>query len=207
MALTNASVRSGVGDGGSTRQVELTGASLVLPEAFSMSLSLAYCQCVTRTAPKKTSVLTVKNIVYTKKRVPPIVQIVVSLICNKKFIKMASQPSQEVQLLLAAERRATEKVSEARKRKAKLLKKAKEEAAADIEQFKAERQIVFNKHETDHMGSKDDVAKQIDRDTTQRLETMQTRMQTFRSHLLDALMSQVVEGVLNWTPPLSMVKV
>ena len=42
---------------------------------------------------------------------------------------MSSQHSQEVQLLLTAEKRASEKVSEARKRKARRLKQAKEEAA------------------------------------------------------------------------------
>lgn len=114
---------------------------------------------------------------------------------------MASQPSQEVQLLLAAEKRASEKVSEARKRKAQLLKKAKEEAAADIEQFKAERQIVFNKYETEHIGSKDDVAKQIDRDTTERLSTLQTRMKTNQQKIIEALMGNVVDGVKSWSYP------
>lgn len=114
---------------------------------------------------------------------------------------MANQPSQEVQLLLAAEKRATEKVSEARKRKAQLLKKAKEEAAADIEQFKAERQIVFNKYETEHIGSKDDIAKKIDRETTERLETMQKRMHTNRSKIVDELMGNVVSGVVQWNYP------
>jgi V-type H+-transporting ATPase subunit G len=112
-----------------------------------------------------------------------------------------NQPSQEVQLLLAAEKRASEKVSDARKRKAQLLKKAKEEAAADIEQFKAERQIVFNKYETEHIGSKDDIAKQIDRDTTERLRTLQERMKTNQQKIIDALMANIVDGVMSWTYP------
>lgn len=114
---------------------------------------------------------------------------------------MTSQPSQEVQLLLAAEKRATEKVTDARKRKAKLLKKAKEEAAADIEQFKAERQIVFNKYETEHIGSKDDIAKKIDRDTTDRLDTMQKRMKGNQQILLESLMDRIVESVIDWSYP------
>lgn len=108
---------------------------------------------------------------------------------------MASQPSQEVQLLLAAEKRASEKVSEARKRKAQRLKKAKEEAAADIEQFKAERQITFNKYETEHIGSKDDIAKKIDRETTEKLEAMQKRIETTRAVILERLIDEVVTGV------------
>jgi len=114
---------------------------------------------------------------------------------------MSNQPSQEVQLLLAAEKRATEKVTQARKRKAHLLKKAKEEAAADIENFKAERQIVFNKYETEHIGSKDDIAKKIDRDTTERLETMHKCMQTNQELLLRALMDRIVSSVVEWTYP------
>lgn len=108
---------------------------------------------------------------------------------------MASQPSQEVQLLLAAEKRASEKVSEARKRKAQRLKKAKEEAAEDIEQFKAERQITFNKYETEHMGSKDDIAKKIDRETAEKLETMQKRIHTTKHTILQRLIGEVVGGV------------
>lgn len=114
---------------------------------------------------------------------------------------MANQPSQEVQLLLAAEKRATEKVTDARKRKAQLLKKAKEEAAAEIEQFKAERQIVFNKYETEHIGSKDDIAKKIDRDTTERLDTMQKRMQNNQLVLVNSLINKIVGSVVDWTYP------
>lgn len=108
---------------------------------------------------------------------------------------MASQPSQEVQLLLAAEKRATEKVSEARTRKNQRLKRAKEEAAADIEQFKAERQITFNKYETEHIGSKDDIAKKIERETSERLENMQKRILTSKNVILDRLIGEVVGTV------------
>lgn len=108
---------------------------------------------------------------------------------------MASQPSQEVQLLLAAEKRASEKVSEARMRKAQRLKRAKEEAAAEIESFKAERQITFTKYETEHIGSKDDVAKKIDRDTTDRLESMKKSMQAAKGVMLEKLIGEVVGQV------------
>lgn len=96
---------------------------------------------------------------------------------------------------MAAEKRASERVSEARKRKAQRLKKAKEEAASDIEQFKAERQITFNKYETEHMGSKDDIAKKIERETTEKLETMEKRIQNTRNVILDRLIDEVVHSV------------
>ena len=49
--------------------------------------------------------------------------------------KMASQ-STGIQQLLVAEKKAAEKVSDARKRKAKRLKQAKEEAQAEIEKYR-----------------------------------------------------------------------
>lgn len=103
--------------------------------------------------------------------------------------------------MLAAEKRASEKVADARKRKAQLLKKAKEEAAAEIEHYKAERQIVFNKYETEHIGSKDDIAKRIDRETTERLETMSKRMKSNQKVVVHALMDNISESVASWNYP------
>ncbi|XP_025744100.2 V-type proton ATPase subunit G 1 isoform X1 [Callorhinus ursinus] len=59
---------------------------------------------------------------------------------------MASQ-SQGIQQLLQAEKRAAEKVSEARKRKNRRLKQAKEEAQAEIEQYRLQREKEFKAKE------------------------------------------------------------
>lgn len=96
---------------------------------------------------------------------------------------------------MAAEKRATEKVTEARQRKTQRLKRAKEEAAAEIEQFKGERQITFTKYETEHIGSKDDIAKKIDRETTERLENMKKSIQNAKKVMLDRLIGEVVNSV------------
>lgn len=108
---------------------------------------------------------------------------------------MANVPSVEVQLLLAAEKRATDKVSEARNRKNQRLKKAKEEAAEEIEQFKSEKQLSFNQYEIDHIGSKDDIAKKIERETNERLEKLDERITRTRNVVLKELIGQVVTGV------------
>lgn len=108
---------------------------------------------------------------------------------------MSSQHSQEVQLLLTAEKRASEKVAEARKRKARRLKQAKEEAAAEIEHYKKERQIAFQKYESEHMGSRGDVAKKIDQETTEKLEAMARRIESTRSTILERLIEEVVSNV------------
>ena len=86
-------------------------------------------------------------------------------------------------------------MAEARKRKARRLKQAKEEAAAEIEQFKAERQIAFNKYETEHMGSRGDVAKKIDLDTNEKLEAMAKRIESTKPTILNRLIEEVVSNV------------
>nr|XP_023020672.1 V-type proton ATPase subunit G-like [Leptinotarsa decemlineata] len=84
---------------------------------------------------------------------------------------MASQ-TQGIQQLLAAEKRAAEKVSEARKRKARRLKQAKEEAQDEIEKYRKERERQFREFEAKHMGSREDVASKIEVDTKRRIEEM-----------------------------------
>jgi len=76
-----------------------------------------------------------------------------------------TQQSTGIQQLLVAEKRASEKVSDARKRKTKKLKQAKDEAQQEIEQYKAERERQYKEYETKHMGSKDDLVKKVDGDT------------------------------------------
>lgn len=108
---------------------------------------------------------------------------------------MSSQHSQEVQLLLTAEKRASEKVAEARKMKTKRLKQAKEEAAADIELFKAERHKAFEEYERLHIGSKGDVAKRIETETTEKINEMASRINSTKQQILDRLISEVVTNV------------
>lgn len=108
---------------------------------------------------------------------------------------MANVPSVEVQQLLAAEKRATEKVSDARIRKAKLLKRAKEEAAAEIEEFKAEKQLAFNQYQVEHVGSTDNTAKKIERETVDGLASINDRFAKARHLVLDKLINTVIESV------------
>ena len=46
-----------------------------------------------------------------------------------------------------------QKVQEARKKKARRLKQAKEEALIEIERFRSERENAFREYESKHMGS------------------------------------------------------
>ena len=55
---------------------------------------------------------------------------------------MASQTA-GIQQLLAAEKRAADKINEARKRKAQRLKQAKQEAQAEIEKYREVKYLSF----------------------------------------------------------------
>ena len=108
---------------------------------------------------------------------------------------MASQ-TQGIQQLLTAEKRAAEKVSEARKRKNRRLKQAKEEAQAEIEKYKAERETIFKSNESKFAGSKGDVAAQIDADAKARIAAMDSSVSSNKS----AVLSGLIEDVCNIEP-------
>ncbi len=110
---------------------------------------------------------------------------------------MASQ-TQGIQQLLAAEKRAAEKVSDARKRKARRLKQAKEEAQDEIEKYRQEREKQFREFEAKHMGSKEDVAARIDADTRVKIEEMNSQLNTHRN----AVMMKILDLVYDIKPEL-----
>jgi len=105
---------------------------------------------------------------------------------------MASQ-TQGIQQLLAAEKRAAEKVSEARKRKAKRLKQAKEEAQDEIEKYRKERERQFREFEAKHMGSREDVAARIEKDTTIRIEEMHKAVATHKEPVIQEILKLVYD--------------
>ncbi|KAK2581270.1 hypothetical protein KPH14_008060 [Odynerus spinipes] len=108
---------------------------------------------------------------------------------------MASQ-TQGIQQLLAAEKRAAEKVSEARKRKARRLKQAKEEAQDEIEKYRQERERQFREFEAKHMGSKEDVAARIEADTRVKIEEMIKAVSVHK----EAVMREILELVYDIKP-------
>jgi V-type H+-transporting ATPase subunit G len=107
---------------------------------------------------------------------------------------MASQ-TQGIQQLLAAEKRAAEKVAEARKRKNRRLKQAKEEAQAEIEKYKAEREKQFKDHEAKYVGSRGDIAAKIDADTKSKIEHMNTSVGREKAKVIDGLINMVRDTV------------
>ncbi|XP_028656286.1 V-type proton ATPase subunit G 2-like [Erpetoichthys calabaricus] len=105
---------------------------------------------------------------------------------------MASQ-SQGIQQLLQAEKRAAEKVAEARKRKTRRLKQAKEEAQAEIEQYRTEREREFQQKQQAAMGSQGNLSSEVEQQTKKKIQTMQTNYQRNREKMLRQLLTLVCE--------------
>ncbi|KAK6643638.1 hypothetical protein RUM43_005148 [Polyplax serrata] len=108
---------------------------------------------------------------------------------------MASQ-TQGIQQLLAAEKRAAEKVAEARRRKAKRLKQAKEEAHDEIEKYRQEREKQFREFESKHMGSKEDVAARIEADAKVKIDEMNKAV----GRTKDAVIKEILQLVYDIKP-------
>lgn len=105
---------------------------------------------------------------------------------------MASQ-TQGIQQLLAAEKRAADKVAEARKKKQRRLKQAKEQAQEEIEKYRQDRERQFKEFEAKYMGSKDVVAARIDSDTKTQLEQMERQQRQNRPQVIDELLKYVYD--------------
>lgn len=87
------------------------------------------------------------------------------------------------------------KVGAARKRKNLRLKQAKEEAQADIERFRAERERGFREYEQKHMGSRDDVATRIDAETRLKIEAMSKNVSSNKDKVIDDMLAKILSDI------------
>ncbi|XP_044161699.1 V-type proton ATPase subunit G 1 [Bufo gargarizans] len=105
---------------------------------------------------------------------------------------MASQ-SAGIQQLLQAEKRAAERVTEARKRKNRRLKQAKEEAQAEIEQYRMQRDRDFKAKEAAALGSHGSCSEGMEKDTIEKISIIQENYQQNRELVLEQLLSVVCD--------------
>ncbi|XP_006860102.1 PREDICTED: V-type proton ATPase subunit G 1-like [Chrysochloris asiatica] len=105
---------------------------------------------------------------------------------------MASQ-SQGIQQLLQAEKRAAEKVSEARKRKNRRLKQAKEEAQAEIEQYMQYSSWNVIAKEAAALGSHGSCSTEVEKETQEKMTVLQTYFRQNRDDVLDNLLTFVCD--------------
>ncbi|NWX42846.1 VATG3 ATPase, partial [Steatornis caripensis] len=103
---------------------------------------------------------------------------------------MTSQ-SQGIQQLLQAEKRAKDKLEEAKKRKGKRLKQAKEEAIAEIDHYRLQREKEFRNKQTNVMGSQGNLSAKIEEQTTENIKNLTSsyhkNMETVMKKLLSTI--------------------
>ncbi|KFO28604.1 V-type proton ATPase subunit G 3 [Fukomys damarensis] len=86
-------------------------------------------------------------------------------------VAMASH-SQGIHQLLQAEKRAKDKLDEAKKRKGKRLKQAKEEAMAEIDQYRMEREKELRLRESKTMGSQSNISDELEDQTRHKIQEL-----------------------------------
>ncbi|KER20178.1 hypothetical protein T265_11215 [Opisthorchis viverrini] len=94
-----------------------------------------------------------------------------------------------IQLLLQAEKSASEKVNEAKRRKAKRLKEAKIEAQAEIDAERAERERHFKMIEERVLGRRSEIEAQIKKLTDEIIATQSASVKLHKEDAIDLLMS------------------
>ncbi|NXN91300.1 VATG3 ATPase, partial [Rhinopomastus cyanomelas] len=106
---------------------------------------------------------------------------------------MTSQ-SQGIQQLLQAEKRAKDKLEEAKKRKGKRLKQAKEEAIAEIDHYRLQREKEFRNKQTNVMGSQGNLSAKIDEQTAESLRNLRSSYQRNVEGVMKRLLSTMCDA-------------
>uniref|UniRef100_A0A8D0HAX4 V-type proton ATPase subunit G n=1 Tax=Sphenodon punctatus TaxID=8508 RepID=A0A8D0HAX4_SPHPU len=108
---------------------------------------------------------------------------------------MTSQ-SQGIQQLLHAEKRAKDKLEEAKKRKGKRLKQAKEEAIAEIDHYRLHREKEFRHKQSNIMGSQGNLSTKIDEQTVAKIQDITN---SYHKHM-DSMTKQLLNMVYDLQP-------
>ncbi|XP_052592532.1 V-type proton ATPase subunit G 3 isoform X2 [Peromyscus californicus insignis] len=105
---------------------------------------------------------------------------------------MTSQ-SQGIQQLLQAEKRAKDKLEEAKKRKGKRLKQAKEEAVAETDQYRMQREKAFHLKQSKMMGSQSHLADEIEEQTLEKIKELHRSYNKCMESVIKQLLSMVCD--------------
>ncbi|XP_059164815.1 V-type proton ATPase subunit G-like [Physella acuta] len=98
-----------------------------------------------------------------------------------------AQKIEGIQQLLIAEKKATERVVEARKRKAQIIKTAKKEADSEILAFKNEKENHYKQYEQEILGKKSNSGAQIQVETTKKIKELDVMLKQNRAKAMDAI--------------------
>ncbi|XP_055480619.1 V-type proton ATPase subunit G 3 isoform X1 [Psammomys obesus] len=111
---------------------------------------------------------------------------------------MTSQ-SQGIQQLLQAEKRAKDKLEEAKKSKSHLggvgkrLKQAKEEAVAETDQYRMQREKELHVKQSKIMGSQSHLSEEIEEQTVEKIKELNGSYNRCMESVLKQLLSMVCE--------------
>ncbi|XP_069497340.1 V-type proton ATPase subunit G 3-like [Ambystoma mexicanum] len=105
---------------------------------------------------------------------------------------MTSQ-SQGIQHLLQAEKRAKDKLEEAKKRKGKRLRQAKEEAIAEIDQYKLQRENDFRRIQSTILGSQGNLAVKVDEQTGAKIQSLKVSYGQCREKVMQDLLGLIYD--------------
>ncbi|XP_066255151.1 V-type proton ATPase subunit G-like [Euwallacea similis] len=103
------------------------------------------------------------------------------------------QYNQGIQQLLTAERKAVEKVSEARKRRIKRLREAKEEAHAEIEAYRLQRKLCYEEFERQHVGTNENALAEIERDTNLYVQSLEKAVMAHKDQVIEELIALALD--------------
>lgn len=99
-----------------------------------------------------------------------------------------AQKTEGIQQLLIAEKKATERVVEARKRKGLRIKAAKKEADAEILAFKNEKENQYKQYEQEILGKKSNSEAQIQVETNKKIKELDAMMKQNRAKALSSIL-------------------
>uniref|UniRef100_A0A8C6RN73 V-type proton ATPase subunit G n=1 Tax=Nannospalax galili TaxID=1026970 RepID=A0A8C6RN73_NANGA len=105
---------------------------------------------------------------------------------------MTSQ-SQGIQQLLQAEKRAKDKLEEAKKRKGRRLKQATEEAVGETDRYRMQREKAFRLKQSKIMGPQSNLADEIEEQTVEKLKELSRSYNTYMESVMKQLLSMVCD--------------
>ncbi|XDA81976.1 hypothetical protein R6Z07M_011873 [Ovis aries] len=105
---------------------------------------------------------------------------------------MASQ-SQGIHQLLQAEKRAKDKLEEAKRRKVKRLRQAKEEAMVETDQYRMQRDEEFRQKQAKIMGSQSNVLEEIEVQTLGKIKELNASYSASMESVINELLSIVCD--------------
>lgn len=96
---------------------------------------------------------------------------------------------QYIQQLISAEQVASRKIDDARNRKNRKLKQAKDEAVDEINRYKLERENKYRQVEDRFAGDKDGLESRVDKETTGRLSEMYRQVKNQKDKVIVDLLN------------------